>query len=96
MDNPLSEGEKVCGVYLLNAHLFIYGHKSWCQFNLRGVLENSQTHEETDSKWKIFKIVWKNLKEYKIFFWTGEIDQPEMLLKYFSMNGTFDPLYFHK
>jgi hypothetical protein len=40
IENPLSEGEEVVGVNLLNSHFFILGPITWCQFDMRGNLEN--------------------------------------------------------
>ncbi|KAL1464453.1 hypothetical protein WDU94_004102 [Cyamophila willieti] len=40
IENPLSEGEVVVGVNLLNSHFFILGPSTWCQFDMRGNLEN--------------------------------------------------------
>lgn len=96
LDNPLPNDEKVCGLYMLNASLFVYGHKTWCRFNLRGGLEETKTNSENDGEWKIFKMEWKNLDEYKMFFWTGDLDKPQMKLIHINLDGGLNPFYFHR
>ncbi|KAK6631349.1 hypothetical protein RUM44_005875 [Polyplax serrata] len=95
LDNHLPGDENVCGVYLLNTHLFVYGNTTWCRFNLRGNLEESMRNPEKNDKWKIFKMEWRSLEEYKIFYWTGDLDNPEMALWDVNLKGTFQPFYFH-
>lgn len=96
LDNPLPEDEKVCGVYLLNTHMFVYGHMTWCRFDLRGNHEESGTSQENDDKWKILKMEWSSLEEYKILFWTGDLDNPEMALRTVNGNEALDSFYFYR
>lgn len=40
IDNPLSSGGTVTGIYLLNHNLFIYGEDRWVKFDMRGNKED--------------------------------------------------------
>lgn len=55
IDNPLEEQEKVCGVYLLNQSLFIYGRSSWVKDDLRGNLEGKFTNPHDPIVWPILR-----------------------------------------
>lgn len=96
LPNPLPEGEAVCGVYLLNAHLYIYGHASWCRFSLRGVPESSGTSAEDPKQWKMLSMEWINLEEHRVIFWTGSLDEPAMLIHNVTDKGPFAPFHFHR
>jgi len=92
----LPEGEGVCGVYLLNAHLYIYGQASWCRFSLRGVPEATGTSPEDPKQWKIHSMEWHNLQEHRIVFCTGSLDEPAMLIYNITAAGSFVPFHFHR
>lgn len=94
--NPLPDGEGVCGVYLLNAHLYIYGQASWCRFSLRGVPESSGAATENVTKWKMLTMEWVNLEEHRIVFWTGSLDEPAMLIHNITDKGPYAPFHFHR
>lgn len=76
--------------------MFVYGHMTWCRFDLRGNHEESGTSQENDDKWKILKMEWSSLEEYKILFWTGDLDNPEMALRTVNGNEALDPFYFYR
>lgn len=53
VENPLSDGAKIEGVYLMNQFAFIYGTKNWFRYDLRGNLLSSHTSPEDTNQWLI-------------------------------------------
>ncbi|KAI5755532.1 hypothetical protein M8J77_017783 [Diaphorina citri] len=96
IENPLSEGEEVVGVNLLNSHFFILGPITWCQFDMRGNLENKFTSPEDDPKlWPMMKIEYSTLQDFRIFFWSGTLDDPHMKVRAYRPEGDMESFQFH-
>ncbi|KDQ84119.1 Leucine-rich repeat and WD repeat-containing protein [Zootermopsis nevadensis] len=93
MENPLPEHEPIKGVYLLNAHLFVYGTGSWCQFNMRGQLERTYKSPEDPNRWPLLSMQFSTLDTYRLLFWSGSLDDPLLLLH--TVNPTLEPFHFH-
>lgn len=53
IDNPFEEDDRVCGSYLLNQNLFIYGTKTWVKYDLRGNLEEKFKNPYDATVWPI-------------------------------------------
>lgn len=53
IDNPLPEGENVCGIFLLNRNLYIYGGSNWVQFDMRGNKEEEFSSTIDRKEWQI-------------------------------------------
>ncbi|CAB0044685.1 unnamed protein product [Trichogramma brassicae] len=84
INNPLPNKENVCGVFLLNQSSFIYGKTGWCRFDLRGNLLGNH------SKMEFF-----TLDDYKIIFWTGNLEDSTMLLHVYRDKIGIEPFKFH-
>ena len=52
-DNPLPEDQAVCGIYLLNRNLYIYGTSSWVKFDMRGNREDDFSATVDRTEWQI-------------------------------------------
>lgn len=76
--------------------MFVYGHASWCRFSLRCVLEATGTSPEDSNRWKVLSTEWDNLEEYRILFWTGNLDEPAMVLHDVKKIGAMVPFHFHR
>lgn len=55
IENPFPEDEKVVGIYLLNRNLFVYGIKSWVQFDMRGNQEETRSTRVDSAEWPILR-----------------------------------------
>lgn len=53
IDNPLPADEQVCGIYLLNKNLFIYGNTSWVMYDMRGNREEEFSSAIDTNAWQI-------------------------------------------
>ncbi|CAH1380087.1 unnamed protein product [Tenebrio molitor] len=96
VDNPLPEGEPVCGIYLLNRNLFIYGIASWVMFDMRGNKEEEFASTLFDPKeWQILQMEFENPTHYRIIFWKGNLDDDRMLLHLKVEDDEFEPFEFH-
>ncbi|XP_013168603.1 PREDICTED: NACHT and WD repeat domain-containing protein 2 [Papilio xuthus] len=92
IDNPLDEGETVRGVYVLNHHMFIYGPRSWVQYNMRGELEQTVSAPDTgpydDVTWEILSMEFRDLENFVLIMWSGDLDDDRLLVQ-FQKNGTW-------
>ncbi|XP_014210635.1 NACHT and WD repeat domain-containing protein 2 [Copidosoma floridanum] len=95
IDNPLPNEEPVRGVYLMNQFAFIYGKSGWCRFDLRGNLIGNHTSPEDPNEWSILELEYSTLDDYRINFWSGNLDNPKMLLRTYRNNVYLDPFLFH-
>ncbi|XP_068899926.1 NACHT and WD repeat domain-containing protein 2 isoform X2 [Tenebrio molitor] len=96
VDNPLPEGEPVCGIYLLNRNLFIYGIASWVMFDMRGNKEEEFASTLFDPKeWQILQMEFESPTHYRIIFWKGNLDDDRMLLHLKVEDDEFEPFEFH-
>ncbi|GFG36815.1 hypothetical protein Cfor_08648 [Coptotermes formosanus] len=94
MDNPLPQQEPIKGIYLLNTHLFVHGPGSWCQFNMRGQLQQTYTSPEDPSKWPLLSMEFTSLDTYQLLFWSGSLDDPSLVLQ--TVNPALEPFHFHR
>ncbi|CAH1405153.1 unnamed protein product [Nezara viridula] len=95
IDNPLPEGEEVAGLFLLNQHFFIHGSSNWCRFDMRGELIAKYTSMENPTEWPVFSMEYKTLEDYLFLFWSGNLDDPRLLLNTKRPYGDLSPLQFH-
>ncbi|XP_043496559.1 NACHT and WD repeat domain-containing protein 2 [Polistes fuscatus] len=95
INNPLPDEEHVCGVHLTNQHAFIYGKIGWYKFDLRGNLLGNYTNPEDSNKWPILHVEYTNLDEYRIVFWSGNIEDPIMLLHTYKKKNALEVFHFH-
>ncbi|KAI4484543.1 hypothetical protein M0804_007109 [Polistes exclamans] len=95
INNPLPDEEHVCGVHLTNQHAFIYGKIGWYKFDLRGNLLGNYTNPEDSNKWPILYVEYTNLDEYRIVFWSGNIEDPIMLLHTYKKKNALEVFHFH-
>ncbi|XP_043470617.1 NACHT and WD repeat domain-containing protein 2 [Leptopilina heterotoma] len=95
IDNPLPNDEPVSGIYLMNQFVFIFGKSAWCRFDLRGNLLANFTSPEDTNQWSILEIEYTTLDEYRIIFWTGNLDDPLMLLHTYRKKGTLESFHYH-
>nr|XP_022901616.1 uncharacterized protein LOC111414493 [Onthophagus taurus] len=94
IDNPLKENEPVRFVYLLNQNLFICGDSMWAKFDMRGNLEEIYHNYNDPKVWPILRVEYINQKEYNVVFWSGDIDEDQMLMVY-HLNHKYEELQFH-
>ncbi|BES94311.1 NAHypothetical proteinT domain [Nesidiocoris tenuis] len=95
IDNPLPEEEQVVGLCLLNQFLFIHGTGNWCRFDMRGQLLERYTSPEDQLVWPLLSIEYKTLEDYKFMFWSGKLEEPNLLFRVSRENVIIDPIYFH-
>ncbi|XP_026300938.1 NACHT and WD repeat domain-containing protein 2 isoform X2 [Apis mellifera] len=95
IDNPFPNKDPVCGIHLMNQFFFVYGKLGWYRFDLRGNLLDMHTNPEDSNKWPILSVEHTNLDEYRIVFWSGNIEDTNMLLHTYRKKRSLDPLYFH-
>ncbi|KAL7293010.1 hypothetical protein TKK_0013456 [Trichogramma kaykai] len=95
INNPLPNKENVCGVFLLNQSSFIYGKTGWCRFDLRGNLLGNHSSPEDPSQWCILEMEFFTLDDYKIIFWTGNLEDSTMLLHVYRDKIGIEPFKFH-
>lgn len=93
IDNPLQNEESVQGVFLLNAHLFIHGQRSWCRFNMRGELQERYNSPE---RLPLLQMEFTTLEEYRLIFWSGDLNEEDMLLHTTTETTKLEPLNFHR
>ena len=51
---------------------------------------------ENPTEWPIFSMEYKTLENYQILFWSGNLDDPRLLLKTTRPYGELCPFYFHR
>ncbi|XP_076230123.1 NACHT and WD repeat domain-containing protein 2 isoform X3 [Nomia melanderi] len=95
IDNPLPNEDPVCGVHLMNQYFFVYGKLGWCRFDLRGNLLETHTNPEDSNKWPILHVDHSTLDEYRIVFWSGNIEDTSMMLHTYRKKGSLEPLSLH-
>ncbi|KAL2749964.1 NACHT and WD repeat domain-containing protein 2 [Vespula maculifrons] len=95
INNPLPDEEHVCGVHLTNQYVFIYGRIGWYKFDLRGNLLGNYTNPEDSNKWPILYVEYTNLDEYRIVFWSGNIEDSIMLLHTYKKKSALELFHFH-
>ncbi|XP_046423821.1 NACHT and WD repeat domain-containing protein 2 [Neodiprion fabricii] len=95
ISNPLPNEEPVYGVHLMNQYVFIFGRMGWCKFDLRGNLLGNHTTPEDSNQWQILHLEYTTLSEYRIIFWSGNLEDSAMLLHAYRSKGALDPFEFH-
>ncbi|XP_073979529.1 NACHT and WD repeat domain-containing protein 2 isoform X2 [Rhodnius prolixus] len=95
IDNPLPEGEKVVGLCLLNAFLFIHGPGSWYRYDMRGELLARYSSPENQGEWPLLSMEYTTLDDYQFTFWSGNLDEPKLLLRVTRETQELDSIYFH-
>ncbi|XP_044733634.1 NACHT and WD repeat domain-containing protein 2 [Chrysoperla carnea] len=100
IDNPLEDNYKVCGIYLLNQHLIIFGQKSWVIYNMRGERQDTFNTNIPDKykneDWKILQMEFQTLTEYRIIYWLDDKeDDDRMLFQYINNGNEFECFNIH-
>ncbi|KAK5645668.1 hypothetical protein RI129_004132 [Pyrocoelia pectoralis] len=95
VDNPLPEQDPVVGVDLLTYNLFVYGAKSWVQFDVRGNQQKVFHTPIEDENWHILVIDYDNLSDYIIIFWRNDLENDQMILHSYKNKIDFNPLEYH-
>ena len=82
IDNPLNKEEHVQGICLMETNLIIYGQVTWSIFDLRG---NFKEKRQLEDKGHIHEIRMSDcLNSYTMISWTGNLDDPKMVLDTFD------------
>ncbi|XP_046986255.1 NACHT and WD repeat domain-containing protein 2 [Schistocerca americana] len=95
IENPLPDDQPITAVFLLNAHLFILGPRKWCQFNMRGQMEEIHDVPSATDKFVVSTADFTSLEDYRLLLWTGDLEDQDMQLHYFTENGSAEILSFH-
>ncbi|XP_066597814.1 NACHT and WD repeat domain-containing protein 2 isoform X2 [Prorops nasuta] len=95
IDNPLPNEDPVTGVHLTDHFASIYGKLGWSRFDLRGNLLDSHFNPEDSNQWPILYVEYTDVNDYKIVFWSGNIEDRMMLLHTYKKKLSLDPLNFH-
>ncbi|XP_064214500.1 NACHT and WD repeat domain-containing protein 2 isoform X2 [Tribolium castaneum] len=95
VDNPLPEGENVCGIFLLNRSLYIYGGTTWVQFDMRGTKEEEFASTVDRKEWQILSMEFDNPTDYRIIYWKGTLDDDRMQLHLTTEGTKFEPFEYH-
>ncbi|XP_015602008.1 NACHT and WD repeat domain-containing protein 2 isoform X2 [Cephus cinctus] len=95
INNPIPNEEPVYGVHLMNQYVFIFGRMGWCKFDLRGNLLGNYTSPEDSNQWPILYVEYSTLDDYRIIFWSGNLEDSSMLLHAYKKKGALDPFHFH-
>ncbi|KAJ9592434.1 hypothetical protein L9F63_015850, partial [Diploptera punctata] len=93
MENPLPDEQPIRGVFLLNAHLFVYGPASWCRFNMRGQLDKTFSSPYDPEEWTILSMEFCTADSYRILLWRGSLEDSRLILH--NVNPTLEPFHFH-
>lgn len=51
---------------------------------------------ENPTEWPLFSMEFKTLEEYLLLFWSGNLDDPRLLLNTKRPYGDLSPLQFHR
>ncbi|KAJ0171169.1 hypothetical protein K1T71_013368 [Dendrolimus kikuchii] len=96
IENPLTEGETVRGVYVLNHHMIIYGPHSWVQYNMRGEHEQTLPAPDTspfeDVNWEILSMEFRDLDNFILVMWSGDLDEDRLLVQFCKESEWMQPL----
>ncbi|XP_011493787.1 PREDICTED: NACHT and WD repeat domain-containing protein 2 [Ceratosolen solmsi marchali] len=95
IDNPLPNEEPISGIFLMNHFVFIHGKTHWYKFDLRGNLLAYHSSPENTNKWLILELEYTTLEDYRIVFWTGNLENSTMLLHTILKKKPLEPFQFH-
>ena len=80
IDNPLVDNESVKGACLLDTHCVLYGESQWMLFTMQGTLNEGRREMCEEPGFQILSMDFRSLDEYRIVFWTGELDDKRLVL----------------
>ena len=93
INNPLSVGEHVQGLVVLDTNLIIYGQKSWIIYDQKGNLQRKSTFE---GEGKILELsMLDELEDYSLISWTGDSASPQVCLQSYRSSIPTNPLKGH-
>jgi hypothetical protein len=61
---------------------------------MRGQLEQTYTSPDKPSGWSLLSMEFTTLDMYRLFFWSGSLDDPSLILH--TVNPTLEPFHFHR
>ena len=93
IDSPLGDDETVQGLVVLDTNLIIYGQKTWCILDLKG--KKQKTHVfEGKGEINVIKML-ETLDNYSMVSWTGNLNDPQMVLETFKEDVPMGALHGH-
>lgn len=96
IDNPLTEENPVCGVYMMNQFTIVYGKNCWCRLDIRGNLISRHSSPVDPKFWNILQVEYITLDDYHVIYWSGNLEESSMQFHTIKeSNIQFESLIFH-
>ena len=95
IDNPLSAGETVQGLVILDTNLVIYGQTTWSIFDLRGNFVKNNRYEGEGGGEILRLSMVDTLDNYSVLTWRGDSEIPAVTLQTYRANIPANPLEGH-